>query len=109
MTRGDVVWVKGGGDYTGKPRPAVIIQNDLFAGMDSVTLCPLTSHIADDEEIVRVSIEPNKRNGLDKPSQVMTDKTVTVARTRITKKIGRLNDEELAEVGDALKLWLSLY
>lgn len=42
MTRGDLFTVVLPGDY-GKPRPAVLVQNDALAGFDSVILCPLSS------------------------------------------------------------------
>jgi mRNA interferase MazF len=31
--------IAGGKDYTGRPRPAVFIQDDSFDGTDSVTIC----------------------------------------------------------------------
>jgi mRNA interferase MazF len=40
--RGDIVTVAGG-VYSSKPRPAVILQDDLFIETDSVTVCPLTT------------------------------------------------------------------
>jgi len=40
--RGDLVTVSLSGDY-GKPRPALVIQNDLLEELDSVVLCPVTS------------------------------------------------------------------
>jgi len=47
MQRGDVVTVAAAGDY-GKPRPALIVQADLFnAAHPSVTVLPLTSTIVD--------------------------------------------------------------
>ena len=44
MRRGDVVTVADrSGQFTGKPRPAVIVQADFFAAVPTVTVCPLTS------------------------------------------------------------------
>ena len=48
MKRGDVVTVAGGNGYTGKPRPAVVIQADKFDGTGSVTLCTFTSNLVAD-------------------------------------------------------------
>ena len=39
MRRGEIWTVSGGGTYTGKPRPAVIVQDDDFDGTASVTIC----------------------------------------------------------------------
>ncbi len=46
IRRGDLVRVSLRGDY-GKPRPALVIQSDLFAELDSIVICPITSSIRD--------------------------------------------------------------
>lgn len=107
MKRGDVVLVVAKGDF-GKPRPAVVVQNDLFRGLDSVTFCPLTGELRDDAEAVRVRIKRRKGTGLEKDSDVMVDKVSTVRAERVRETIGRLSDDEMAEVADALRLWLDL-
>ncbi|MGE4487139.1 MAG: type II toxin-antitoxin system PemK/MazF family toxin, partial [Synergistaceae bacterium] len=72
MKRGDLVTVSLPGDY-GKPRPAVIIQSDLLARLDSVLVCPITKTIVD-ASAVRVTIDPSPMNGLQHLSQIMVDK-----------------------------------
>lgn len=47
MKRGEVWIVAGGSDYAGKPRPAVIVQDDRFDATASVTICAFTSDPAD--------------------------------------------------------------
>ena len=48
MTRGAIVVVSARGDYTGKPRPALVVQSDLFNPTHaSVTICPITSDCMD--------------------------------------------------------------
>ena len=44
MTRGDLVTVAASGDY-GKPRPALVVQADVYAEHPSVTVLPLTSEL----------------------------------------------------------------
>ena len=73
MSRGEVWTVAGGGDYAGKPRPAVIVQDDRFDATASVTVCVFTTNPAD-VPLVRPLIEPNERNGLREPSRIMIDK-----------------------------------
>jgi mRNA interferase MazF len=46
VNRGEL-WTVSGGTYAQKPRPALIIQDDLFAASESVTLLPLTSFLTD--------------------------------------------------------------
>ncbi len=73
VKRGDVWTVAGGPDYAGKPRPAIILQDDAFDATASITICPLTSH-GIDAPLMRLPIEPSERNGLRSASHVMIDK-----------------------------------
>jgi mRNA interferase MazF len=47
VKRGEIWTVSGGRTYAGKPRPAVILQDDRFDATDSITLCPFTTGLAD--------------------------------------------------------------
>ncbi|MGB3554783.1 MAG: type II toxin-antitoxin system PemK/MazF family toxin [Jannaschia sp.] len=91
MRRGDLVTVALSGDY-GKPRPAVVIQSDLFEAHPSVTVLPLTSALRD-APLFRLLVEPSPETGLRVPSDVMVDKPVTVARGKVGETIGRLDAE----------------
>lgn len=108
MTRGDVVVVATRGAYTGKPRPAIVVQADVFNETHaSVTVCPITSDVID-APLFRVSVPPGARTGLQAASQVMADKVVSVPRASIAKRIGRCDAAEVQSVDDALRRWLSL-
>ena len=104
MTRGDLVAIALSGDY-GKPRPALVIQSDLFDAHLSVTILPVTSELHD-APLFRIAVMPSAVNGLRKPSQIMVDKPQTVARTRIGETIGRLDDEVMLGVNRALAVFL---
>ena len=107
LKRGDVVVVALPGDY-GKPRPALIIQSDLFNETHaSITVVPVTSTIAD-APLFRITVEPSRGNGLRSLSQLMIDKVTTVSRTRITQSIGRLEDDLMVRVSRALALWVGI-
>ena len=107
MKRGDVVVVTLPGDY-GKPRPALIIQSDLFNETHaSITVVPVTSTIVD-APLFRLTVEPSRGNGLRSLSQLMIDKVTTVSRTRITQSIGRLEDDLMVRVSRALALWVGI-
>jgi mRNA interferase MazF len=108
MTRGDIVVVAARGAYTGKPRPAVIVQSDLFNDTHaSLTICPITSDIVD-APLFRVALPPGTRTGLDRPSQVMADKIVSVPRSAVNRVVGRCESAEVEAVDDALRSWLQL-
>jgi mRNA interferase MazF len=107
MNRGDVVICAAPDDY-GKPRPAVVVQSDLFnATHHSVAVCPITSQLVD-APLFRIGIQPASANGLRTPSQVMVDKVVALRRDRIRRRAGALTSSEMARVDSALKLWLGL-
>lgn len=107
MKRGDVVTVAVQGDY-GKPRTAVILQSDLFNDEHpSVTLLPLTSTIVN-APLFRLTIDPNRDNGLTRVSQVMIDKALTLPRDKAGKAIGRLDEDVMIRVTRALAMWLGL-
>ena len=107
MRRGDLVTVAVTGHY-GKPRPAVIVQTDAFPETHaSVVVCQLTSELADAPDF-RVAIDPRPENGLRVTSQVMADKLVTIRRERIGRKIGRLDNQDMARLSAALAFVLGL-
>lgn len=106
MRRGDLVTVAMQGDY-GKPRPALIVQADQFAGLGSVAILPLTSHLVD-APLLRVTVEPSPANGLRAQSQIMLDKPMTVKIDKIGPSFGRVDDTTMVSVNRALALFLGL-
>ena len=92
------------GDY-GKPRPALVIQSDLFNAHPSVSILPVTGELRD-APLFRIVVEPSGSNGLRKASQVMVDKIQTVARSKVGKTSGRLEQETLVAVNRALAVFL---
>lgn len=107
MKRGDVWTVAGGKDYAGKPRPVVIVQDDNFAGTNSIIICALTT---DDTEapLFRLRVEPNERNGLRSVCHLMVDKITTVPKSRIGDPVGRLDDEDIVRLNQAMMVFLGL-
>ena len=106
MRRGDLVTVALSGDY-GKPRPALIIQDDAFDVHPSVAVLPLTSELHD-APLFRITIDPGKSTGLKKRSQAMVDKTITVPRDKLGEKIGSVDRAMLTAISDALRVFLGL-
>lgn len=104
MRRGDLVTITLQGDY-GKPRPALIVQSDLFDEHPSVTVLPVTG-VLREAPLFRIPVQPDADNGLRKPSQIMVDKAQTVPRENIGETIGRLDDEALLTVNRALVVFL---
>jgi mRNA interferase MazF len=107
MKRGEIWTVAGGGDYAGKPRPAVILQDDAFDATASITICALTSDPTQ-APLFRLAIEPNGDNGLRAPCRLMVDKITTIAKSRLGKRIGRLTDDDVARLNRATLVFLGL-
>jgi mRNA interferase MazF len=106
MRRGDLVTVAAPGDY-GKPRPALVIQSDLFDELPSVTVCPVTSALRE-TPLFRITIDPSPENGLQRISQVQVDKVMTVARERVGGVIGRLDDATMLKVNRSLAVFIGI-
>lgn len=107
MKRGELWTVAGGPEYGGKPRPAVIIQDDAFSDTASVAICALTTTVLA-ASLARVAIEPSSLNGLRISSQIMADKVTSVPRAKLGRRIGRLGDSDMNRVDRALLVFLGL-
>jgi mRNA interferase MazF len=107
MKRGEVWTVSGGQDYAGKPRPAVILQDDRFEAIDSITLCAFTTD-ATEAPLFRLRVAPTAINGLKRNSRLMVDKITTVPKTKLGQRIGRLDDEDMVRLNRAVLVFLGL-
>jgi mRNA interferase MazF len=107
MRRGDIWTVAGGRDYAGKPRPVVIVQDDSFDATDSITVCAFTTDETD-APLFRLPVEPNERNGLRAACRLMVDNISTVPKTRLGACVGRLDDEDILRLNQAVLVFLGL-
>ena len=107
MRRGDIWTVAGGKDYAGKARPVVIVQDDSFDGTDSITICAFTTD-ATEAPLFRLPVEPTPRNGLRAPSRMMVDKITTVPKSKVGARLGRLDDEDILRLNQAVLVFLGL-
>ena len=107
MKRGEIWTVSGGKDYAGKPRPVVIVQEDAFDATASVTICAFTTDPTD-APLFRIEVTPDDENGLKAASRLMVDKLTTVSKTKLGKRIGRLSDEHMVRLNQAIMVFLGL-
>jgi mRNA interferase MazF len=107
MKRGEIWSVSGGLGYAGKPRPAVVIQDDNFDVTNSVTICAFTTDETN-APLFRLLIEPNERNGLRAACRLMVDKITTVPKSKVGDRIGRLGDEDIVRLNQAILVFLGL-
>ena len=108
MRRGDVVAIADrAGEFTGKPRPAVVVQSDLFELLGSVAVCPLTS--ADiGPAVSRVRVESSAELKLKHVFWIEVEKVTTVRRSRIGPVVGSLASSDLRRLNGALAVFLGL-
>ena len=107
MRRGEIWTVAGGKDYAGKPRPAVVLQDDRFDATESITVCAITTDPTE-APLFRILIAPNERNGLNALSRLMVDKITTVPKNKLRQRIGRLDAKDMERVDRAILIFLGL-
>ena len=104
--RGDFVTIALSGDF-GKPRPALILQADQFAGTATVTVLLVSSTLVE-APLLRVTVHPDAQNGLRSQSQVMVDKAMTVKREKLGQVFGHIDSESLLEIERCLAVFLGV-
>lgn len=104
--RGDFVTIAMQGDF-GKPRPALVIQADQFDEQATVTVLPVSSTWVN-APLFRITVQPSVGNGLQKPSQVMVDKAMTVKRDKLGQAFGRIDADAMVEVERCLAVFLGI-
>jgi mRNA interferase MazF len=84
------------GTEPGKTRPVVIIQTDLLNDTHlSTIVCPITTNIQTDINLLRVHL---KKGQLDKLSDVLVDQIKAIDNNRFIKKVGHLNKEQIQKL-----------
>jgi mRNA interferase MazF len=107
MRRGEIWTAAGGEACAGKPRPVVVVQDDSFDATDSVTICAFTTNETE-APLFRLRVEPNERNGLRAACRLMVDKITTIPKSKVGSRIGRLDDEDILRLNQAILVFLGL-
>lgn len=106
MKRGDFVTIAIQGVF-GRQRPALIIQADHYNELVTVTVLPVTSTLVA-APLFRITVQPSLENGLQKPSQVMLDKAMTVKHDKIGQAFGHIDANQLVEIERCLAVFLGI-
>jgi mRNA interferase MazF len=106
MKRGEI-WTVAASGYAGKPRPAVIVQDDRFDATASITICAFTFDPTD-APLLRLAVTPTERNGLQSLSRLMVDKITTVPKSKLGEQIGHLDHEDLVRLDRAIMVFFGL-
>lgn len=108
MRRGDIYATVGRGDFSGKPRPSLIVQSDAFnEHHPAIAVCPITT-LRSGNGFFRVSVGADERTNLRVDSEVEIDLIQAIRRERFGRRIGTVTDDTLILVDDALRRWLAL-
>ncbi|MFY9465255.1 MAG: type II toxin-antitoxin system PemK/MazF family toxin [Sediminibacterium sp.] len=96
----------GRGTEPGKTRPVVIIQTDLLNAFHlSTIVCPITSNVQPDIELLRVHL---RKNQLDNPSDILVDQIRAIDNKRLTQKVGKLTEEQISKLKQNIAIVLDL-
>lgn len=106
MMRGDFVTIVTQGDFD-KPRPALVVQADRFDEQATVTVLLVSSTLVN-TPLFRITVQPSVGNGLQKPSQVMVDKAMTMKREKLGQAFGRIDADVMVEVERCLAVFLGI-
>jgi mRNA interferase MazF len=107
LKRGEIWTASGAGGYGGKPRPVVIIQDDRFSETASITVCAFTTSTTD-APLLRLLISPTEHNGLRTPCRLMIDKIITIPKSRLGKRVGRLDNTDMVRFNRAALVFLGI-
>ncbi len=58
--------------------------------------------------LLRVTVQPSEENGLQKTSQIMIDKAITVKRDKVGPVFGRIGANGLIEIERTLAVFLGI-
>lgn len=108
IRRGDVLLVilnpATGSEQSGK-RPVVVIQNDVGNKYSpTLIVASITSQTSKNKLPTHVEITNYKECGLDKPSIALLEQVETIDKSRIIKKLNRVDDETLIKINGAIQI-----
>ena len=96
------------GTETGKVRPVLIVQTNLLNNEHpSSVICPITTNVQKDSEILRVHIKKGTSN-LKIESDIMIDQIRAIDNRRLVNKIGELPQDLQIVVKDNIRIILDL-
>jgi mRNA interferase MazF len=95
------------GTETGKVRPVLIVQTNLLKDHPSTVICPITTNVSPESDILRVHIKKGTAT-LRQDSDIMIDQIRAIDNRRLTTKVGELPKDLQIKVKDNIKIILDL-
>ena len=111
VSRGDIWWVDWspgrGSEQTGR-RPALVVQTDAANHSSYPNTIVVAVSTKGRDVPFHVSLEPSEENGLSEPSFAKCEQILTISKSRVTERLGRLGAADLGRVEAGLKRVLRL-
>jgi mRNA interferase MazF len=96
------------GTEAGKTRPVVVLQTDLLNTVHSSTIvCPITTNVQADSEILRVHLARGSAR-LKESCDIMIDQIRAIDTKRLVKRLGTLDDEIIKKIKENIAIVLDL-
>lgn len=96
------------GTEAGKVRPVVVVQSDLLNKVHPSTLvCPITTQVQPDAEILRVHLKKSTFN-LKEDCDIMIDQIRAIDNKRLVKKVGEVDRKTADKIKENLRIVLDL-
>jgi mRNA interferase MazF len=106
------IWIAdlnpGMGTEAGKIRPVIVVQTDLLnKEHPSTIICPLTTNVILESEILRVHLKKSKF-GLKQDCDIMIDQVRAIDNKRLVKRVGEVDNSTAEKIRENLKIVLDL-
>ncbi|MCD6566715.1 MAG: type II toxin-antitoxin system PemK/MazF family toxin [Bacteroidales bacterium] len=97
------------GTEPGKTRPVLIVQTNLLNRIahPSTIICPITTNVKKDSEILRVHLKKGTAN-LHQACDIMIDQVRAIDNKRLMKKIGNLSTDLTAKIKENLQIIMDI-
>jgi len=96
------------GTKSGKVRPIVVIQTDLLNNLHPSTIvCPITTNVNPESEILRVHLKKGTSN-LKVDCDILIDQIRAIDNKRLSKRLGKLPENIIAEIKNNISVVLDL-
>jgi mRNA interferase MazF len=94
------------GTEPGKTRTVVVIQTDLLNDTHpSTIICPITTNVQKDIEILRVHLQKSQ---LDKLSDILVDQIRAIDNKRFITKLGKLTNDQKVKLKNNIRIVLDI-
>ena len=96
------------GSEPGKVRPVIVIQTDLLNKYHpSSIICPITSNVRKESEILRVHLQKGCC-GLEETCDIMIDQVRAIDNKRLMKRVGAIPIDIVVKVKENLNIIFDL-